>query len=164
MATDLHQILLDLGFELFQDREKMKDATFVAGDMLDNDDTGLRILEGKATIIHAANFFHLFSREAQLIAGTRMVKFLRSDANDALIFGKQIGSLEPGEKMPSSATLRSEGLFLHDQATFQALWDEIGQATRTKWKVEVEMMMKVPPGFEFLGEAARYSRFVVQRI
>lgn len=160
LASDLHGDLLDLGFEMFQDREKMKDATFLAGDVFNED--GLRGLEGKVAIIHAANFFHLFPREKQVAAGARMVRFLRPDAKNAFIFGRQIGSLEAGERETASSS-RPTGFFLHDQASFQALWDDIGKVTETKWKVEMEMLGNVPEGFAYLGEGARYTRFVVWR-
>lgn len=145
---------------MFQDREKMKDATFLAGDVFNED--GLRGLEGKATMIHAANFFHLFPRENQVVAGVRVVRFLRSDAKNAFIFGRQVGSLQPGERETASSSRPTE-FFLHDQASFQALWDEIGQVTETKWKVDMEMVGVVPEGFAYLGEGARYTKFVAWR-
>lgn len=167
LGSDLHSGLLEVGFELFRDRERMEvgGATFVAGNVLEKPgeagEGGLRELDGKATIIHAGNLFHLFSWEDQVVAGTRMTKLLRPDAKDPFIFGRQVGSLKPGARTRAT---RSEELFLHDEATFQALWDEIGQATGTAWKVEMGMLENVPPGFAYLGEAARYTRFVVWKV
>lgn len=160
-GVDLHQELLDIGFEMFRDDDKMRGATFVAGDVLSGN--GLEALEGTATMIHAANLFHLFSWEKQVEAGVRMASLLRPEASDALIFGRQIGSLEPGVRVGATTT-RSEELFLNDQATFQRLWEEIGKATETSWKVDLEFLGAIPPGFEFLGEAARRCRFTVWRV
>lgn len=170
LAVDLRWELLDLGFELFRDRERMEGggATFLAGDVLqrDHDDNGggckagLRELHGVASIIHAANLFHLFSWEKQVVAGIRVAKLLRSDAENAFIFGRQVGSLKAGARTPST---RSEESFLHDEATFQTLWDEVGQATGTTWKVKMEMLGAMPPGYEYLGEGARYCKFAIWR-
>lgn len=162
LAVDLHQELLDIGFEMFLDREKMADATFLAGDVLKDD--GLRELEGKVTMIHAANFYHVFSWKKQVVAGINTARLLRPDAEDVFIFGRQIGSAEPGKRVgPTTNTSGSRELFMHDQSTFQALWDEVGKATGTTWKVEVKLLGNIPPGFEYLGEAARYTSFVVRR-
>lgn len=163
LASDLYAGLLDAGFDMFRDREaKMKGATFLVGDVFNKDE--LRGLEGQATIVHAANFFHLLSRDKQMVAGARLVQFLRCDAQEAFIFGRQMGSVEAGERETTSS--QPTRVFLHDQASFQALWDEIGQVTQTKWKVDVEIIGVVPEEYAlaYLGEGARLTRFAVWRV
>lgn len=159
-AVDLHPELLDIGFELFRDRERIEDATFFVGDVLkkDNNNAELQKLDGKVTMIHAANFFHLFPWDEQVSAGIRMTELFDPDQKDCFIFGRHVGSLEPGAR---TASTLSEELFLHDERSFQKLWDEIGGKTETRWKVEVDVLGKMPPGYAYLGEAARYCRFVV---
>ncbi|KAK8086014.1 hypothetical protein PG994_000988 [Apiospora phragmitis] len=104
-GTDLHAGFLDLGFELFGDRERDRGgrgsrATYVAGDMLDANDARLDlVLRGKIDVIYASAFFHLFEREDQLRAAKRMIGFLWADNPRAMIFGQNQGpKIEGWEK------------------------------------------------------------------
>lgn len=167
LAADLRGALFArVGFRLFRDRERLAGATFVEGDVLDPEDAGMRALDGRASMVHAANLFHLFSWEEQVRLGVRMTRFVQGkgerDGEEVFFFGRHVGSLEPGDR--SFASHLSEEQYLHDQESFQRLWDEVGEATGTRWKAEVEMVGKMPPGYEYLGEAARYSRFVVWQV
>jgi hypothetical protein len=58
---------------------------------------------------------------------------LKPGTKNALIYGRQVGTNHPG---PSSTSTRSA--YLHDQASFQRLWDEVGVLTKTRWQVQVE--------------------------
>jgi hypothetical protein len=162
-GTDLQAEYIDLGFELFRDKERWPDGHFVVGNMLESTDEEraagvLAQLDGKFTIVHAANFFHLFSWEKQLIAGVRLVQMLRPGAKDVVIFGGQIGAKEPLTREEALKT--PFGRYLHNQETFQQLWDEIGEKTGTKWRVEVNMLDKSPfPKWE--GEEPTYFLFGV---
>ncbi|KAM6485673.1 hypothetical protein HDV62DRAFT_403067 [Trichoderma sp. SZMC 28011] len=62
-GTDLHPEFISIGTELFNDEGC--GLTFVPGDLLDPEDKALNKLDGKITLIHAANFFHLFTWEQQ---------------------------------------------------------------------------------------------------
>ena len=129
-GTDLQAGFLDLGYELFGDRGWSL-ATYVAGDMLDeSDDARLDdVLGGKVDIIYASAFFHLFEREGQLKAAVRMVGFLRSEAPGAMIFGQNQGpKIEGWEK------------YVLDPESWEDLWGEVGQATGTKWRTEMEVV------------------------
>jgi hypothetical protein len=165
-GTDLQAEYLELGFELFHDRDRWPADHFVAGNMLEPTEEekaggSLALLNGKITLIHAANFFHLFGWEKQVAAGTRLVRFLKPDAKDVFIFGGQIGTLTPTSRDESEKS--PFGRFLHDQKTFQEIWDEIGEKTGTKWRVEVEMLDKSPfPKWE--GEAPQYFLFGIYQV
>lgn len=133
-GMDLQPEFLELGHELFQDREK-SEATFVPGNIFDEDDEGLKSLDGKMDIVQASSFFHLFDWDGQVKAAKRIVKFFKPDIKNGLIFGRMVGSQE--------ATIK-EGLignkrFIHNKASLQCMFDEVGTATGTKWKVEAEL-------------------------
>ncbi|KAK7919903.1 porphobilinogen deaminase protein [Apiospora marii] len=126
-GTDLHAGFLELGHELFGDRDRSR-ATYVAGDMLDENDARLDVLRGKIDIIYASAFFHLFEREGQLKAAKRMVGFLRADSPDVMIFGQNQGpKVEGWEK------------YVLDPGAWAELWEEVGQATGTRWRTEMEV-------------------------
>ena len=158
-GTDLHDEFLQLGFDLFRDREALTEggATFVAGDMLDPDDGSLVQFDGKITMVHATNFFHLFAWDQQVVIGTRMVRFLKGETKDALLFGWHIGSLEPKHDKTTHLGER----YLHNNESFQRLWDEVGEKTGTKWRVEGEVIAKMPPGLRGFDDNARIMRYGV---
>ncbi|KAH8888584.1 hypothetical protein GQ53DRAFT_843515 [Thozetella sp. PMI_491] len=154
-ASDLHPEFIDIGFDLFRDKDRIK-AVFTTGDMLNPDDENLKQLDGKINLIHAANFFHLFTWDQQIAIGKRIVRFLPSGRVDAVLFGHHIGSVEPGEKLSKSGG----GRYRHDADSFQRLWDEISSATETRWKTEVIMGNPLPikiPGFGDDSRLVRYS-------
>ncbi|KAI1126737.1 hypothetical protein F5Y10DRAFT_244231 [Nemania abortiva] len=160
-GTDLHAEFIELGYEQFRDRDTLK-ATFVAGDMLLSDEEYAvsalpRTLNGKVSIVHASNFFHLFSWETQLVICERIIQFYRhapGKKGPAVIFGSHLGSITPGKTELFSA-------FLHDQTTFQALWDEVGKKTGTRWNVSMNIFSWRPPRVNVFGSNARAMHYVV---
>lgn len=157
-GTDVQSQFIDIGYDLFQDKEGIG-ATFVVGDMLDPDDTRLDLLSQKVTIIYAGSFFHLFNWTQQLYIGKRLVGFLKHGTRNALIYGRNIGSSEPGP--PSSG--RSD-VYLHDSQSFQKLWDEIGSLTNTSWNVEIELVGEVIDDLHHVGRQAQPVNFTIYQI
>ncbi|KAJ8120456.1 hypothetical protein ONZ43_g2839 [Nemania bipapillata] len=163
-GTDLHAEFIELGYEQFRDRETLK-ATFVAGDMLLPDDEYAssalaKTLAGQISIVHAANFFHLFSWETQLVICERIIQFLRRGPGargPAMILGSHLGSLKPGKT-------EFFGAFLHDETTFQSLWDEVGKKTGTCWKVNLRVVSSEAPKLNVFGDDTRAVRYVVTEL
>ncbi|KAK2592264.1 hypothetical protein QQS21_010051 [Conoideocrella luteorostrata] len=131
-GTDVRPEFVDIGYDLFQDRDSLG-AVFVAGDMLDPDDHRLDELSRKVTIIYAGSFFHLFNWTQQLYIGKRLVGFLKQGTKNAFIYGRHIGTSRPG-----ASSIGNASPYLHDKDSFQRLWDEVGDLTKTKWAVELE--------------------------
>ena len=137
-GADLRLEFLELGYELFQDKGVLK-AHFLECDLFEEDDKAeggkeLSKLDGKIDIIHTASFLHLFGWEDQVRAGMRMVRLM---TNDALVFGRQVGTPKPG--VYTSRSNKSRTRYSHDPESFQKMWDEIGEKTMTKWKVIAEL-------------------------
>lgn len=131
-GLELERPFIDLGFDLFLDRAKLPPSNFIAADMLDPD-SDARALVGKIDIVYASQFFHLWGWDSQVEVGKAVVKLL-NPARNSLIVGYQIGCVNPAE---AQNTPTAEGkMYLHDPASLQKLWDEIGEATGTKWMVE----------------------------
>lgn len=157
-ASDLRPEFWDIGYELFRDADRMPPSTFVAGDMLDPADPNLDSLDGKVTLVHAAHFLHLFSWEQQIVAASRIVRFLDLPQGNCVVFGRQIGSVEPGAR----EDWRTRA-YLHDETTFKKLWDEVGENTGTKWAVSVDVRWPVTMGLEEYS-ATRLITFVVKQV
>ena len=128
-GLDLQPRFLDLGYDLFRDRDRSKSkATFVAGDMLQEDDERLEKLTGRVDIIYASAFFHLFEREAQIKAAKRMVRFLRPENPRAMIFGRNEGPKIVGWEK-----------YVLDTESWRHMWGEVGEATGTRWRTEMDV-------------------------
>jgi ubiquinone/menaquinone biosynthesis C-methylase UbiE len=139
-GTDLRPEFIELGFELFQDRDTFK-ARFITGNVLDPKDESLEALNGQFDIIHAASFFHLFEWDDQLKAAERIIRFLKPGrASNSIILGRQVGTstaltLEE-YKAKLAAGVLERRRYVHNVASFQRLWDQAGQSTGTKWRIE----------------------------
>ncbi|KAL1888978.1 hypothetical protein Sste5346_009246 [Sporothrix stenoceras] len=153
-GSDLEQPFIDLGYELFRDKDTFK-GSFVAANMLSPDGEGreeLNALDGTFDIVHAASFFHLFSWDDQVKLGERVVRFFRpadsskktNSGQPRLLFGRQVANIAPLTREELAA--RGEYRFHHNPATLQQLWDEIGDKTKTKWRVEAELVPETGRG------------------
>lgn len=162
-AVEIRKDLFEVGFELFKDRHLNPHPDFIPGDLIKDPMARFR---RKATILHAANLFHLFDWPDQLFIAHTLSNFLQAqlegeDEKRVFIFGRQIGSFTPGGRQAGQGT---EERYLHNQESFQRLWDTMQWVTGWQWKVEVQMLGRLPPEYEYLGGSARYQRFVVWRI
>ena len=131
-GTDLNPTMIDIGYDMFCDRDSLG-ATFIIGDMIDPEDSRISQLVGEVTLVQADSFFHLFNWTQQLYIGKRVVSFLKPGTKNAVIFGRQAGTLKRG-------VLPSDGYspYLHNPESFQQLWDEVGNMTGTRWAVQFE--------------------------
>ena len=129
-GLDVERPLIDLGYDLFMDRDKLR-STFVVRDVFDKD-ADWSPLEGKMDIIHASAFFHLFPWPKQAEVGRVLVRLARLKSS-SIIIGRQMGSLTPGE-FPSMVE-GSTG-YRHNVDSLQRLWDEVGAMTGSRWTVE----------------------------
>ncbi|KAI1211539.1 uncharacterized protein F4807DRAFT_472993 [Annulohypoxylon truncatum] len=163
-GTDLHAEFIELGYKQFRDRETLK-ATLVAGDLLlpNEEYAGSELactFDGKISVAHASNFFHLFSWESQLVICERIIHFFRRDLSakhPAVLFGSHMGSCKPGKT-------EFFGTFLHDEMTFQLLWDTVGERTATRWKVEMQIVGAATSKPNAYGKDARMVRYVVSQV
>ncbi|KAF2643795.1 hypothetical protein P280DRAFT_420196 [Massarina eburnea CBS 473.64] len=160
-GSDLEKGFLDMGYDLFLDRETLR-TTFIAADVFDSE-SELSKLEGKIHIIHAALFLHLFTEEQCFQAVKRMVKLFEDEKN-VLFIGKQLGRVEAGPI--------SEHRYRHNDESFANLWKQIGDETGMKWEVDAklededlyEMAAKMGMKANFLPEGTRYLTFSVRRV
>lgn len=159
-AMEMPRALFDVGLQLFRDIFSQLSPNLLVADLIKGD---TQRFARTATILHVANLFPLFDWRNQLIVAHNLTKFLQAqvegeDEKRIFIFGSQVGSLTPGER---EAGQEWEERYLHNQESFQRLWDTMYWVTGWQWKVEVEMLGNRPRGYDYLGDNARYQRFVV---
>lgn len=134
---DLVDDFVDLGYELFRDRDRFK-ATFAKGDILalPDSDKGkdLNKLVGPMDVIFCSSFLHCFDWDDMVNAVKRIISFSRMRPG-SLVVGKQLGSAKAGSyKMPTS----SGSMWRHDPESLARLWRQAGQETHTRWHIESE--------------------------
>lgn len=60
-----------------------------------------------------------------------------SNRKGSLVLGRQAGNLEAGEQV--HRTNAAQSMFRHNAESFRKMWKEVGEATGTKWRVDVEL-------------------------
>ncbi|TGJ79556.1 hypothetical protein E0Z10_g9200 [Xylaria hypoxylon] len=159
-GTDVEPRFLDIGYDLFRDRNKFKGG-FVIGDLLKQGagEDRLDALDGRMTFIHATSFFHLFTWGDQVRAATRMVRLLQPERRDAMIFGRQVGTTSPRDNGKAG----SDKVYLHNANSWQMLWDEVGERTGTKWKTTMEPTETIETGAGGVESSLKKMSFCVLR-
>ncbi|MCJ1355504.1 MAG: hypothetical protein MMC33_005496 [Icmadophila ericetorum] len=162
-GLDLEPAFLELGYDLFCDRAKMVDATFVSGSLLDSA-ARFPELEGSIDMVLANSLLHLFTWAEQIVVASRLVGFLKPQPG-SMIMGRHVGAVEAGEYRALSEGATS---FRHNVQSFRRLWDEVGQETDSRWKVDAQLDLKdIVPGVN-LGQkwterGTRRMHFTVTR-
>ncbi|RYC63478.1 hypothetical protein CHU98_g2757, partial [Xylaria longipes] len=185
-GTDVEPRFLDIGYDLFRDRDKFK-GRFVVGDILrqqdqnqnqnqnqnqsqnqsqnrgeedeEDDNDALSALDAKMTFIHATSFFHLFTWDDQVRAATRMVRLLHPGRPDVMLFGRQVGTTLPRDNGKAG----SDKVYLHNADSWQRLWDEVGRRTGTTWRTTMEPTEKIETGAGGVESSLRKMSFCVLR-
>jgi hypothetical protein len=157
-GTDLKREFMDIGYDLFQDKDTLK-TTFIGADIFDETDaSGLKALEGKIDIIHTAFFFHLFDQAGQTQAVRRVIKLFKDEVG-CLLVGRQLGNVEIG--VTGNDRFRS----------FKSMWEEVSKETGTEWRVDAWLgdedlweRMKDRSTVTFITPGTRLLNFVVERV
>ena len=159
-GADLHGEFIDAGYELFQDKGKLK-TKFMTADILDRT-SEFNTLDGKLDMIWAGSFFHLFGWDDQIKVAKRLVELLKP-RKGSVVFGRQAGNIEPGE-MPHQANAGGT-MFRHDATSFEKLWKEVGAQTGTTWhvKARLDKIEEPPKGGAWNDPNVRLLLFAIHR-
>ncbi|KAI8965518.1 hypothetical protein F5Y11DRAFT_293717 [Daldinia sp. FL1419] len=137
IGLDVSQALMDLGYDLFLDRETIR-SRFVIADVFKGAEQGpvWTDLEKRGVdVMHCSAFLHLFTLEDQISAAKNLARLMKQDG---MIVGRQMGSVKPG----NVAAVRNQTLsYRHNVDTLKDMWQKVGEATQTQWKVEGTMDM-----------------------
>lgn len=130
-ATELEQGFIDMGYELFKDRDTLA-SRFVAGDFFAMDEAKLQ--EGSFDIVHSASFYHLFNWDEQVEVVAKTVRLLKQKPG-SMIFGRQYGVDEARDfKHPST---RSGSVWQHNVESFGKLAKDVEIKTGTRLECKV---------------------------
>ena len=129
-GLELRQSFVDLGYELFRDKESLK-ATFIVGNSLEEvPPSGLEALRGKVDIVYAGSVLHLFPLDEQIRLARLIVSLLRP-VPGSLILGRQRGSTEPGEY--EHRTDENKTMYRHNPESFRQMWQDVGKERGIEW-------------------------------
>lgn len=127
----------EVGFELYCDREKFE-GKFVEADLMavgtETAPVQLVALEGKVSMVHICQVLHQWNWDGQVEACEKLVYFSKPGT---LVVGFQIGSAQA--KAVKSPQFMNYTNWRHSPGSFTEMWEEVGKATGTKWKVDAEM-------------------------
>lgn len=131
-GAELRREFVDLGYELFRDRETLK-STFLVGSIFDSTPHGIfKDVEGEIDVVYAASIFHLFNWEDQLRLAERVATLLKP-VPGALVLGRQRGNVDAAEY--EHRTNENGTMFRHNEESFKKMWEEVGAKTGTAWEV-----------------------------
>ena len=167
-GSDLWGGLIEVGYDLFKDRERLQ-TVFIAADIFD-DASPLVALAGQMDIIYTGAFFHLFGLEEQEKVAARVVQLLAPKPG-SIVVGRQSGHEEAGE-FGRAGDKSGRKHFRHNPQSWKELWERVGEATGSKWAVEADLKTREYTLAELEGksEAIRSKmtgiglRFVVRRL
>ncbi|KAE8332652.1 hypothetical protein BDV39DRAFT_199651 [Aspergillus sergii] len=118
--------LWGLGYDLFRDHDRMR-ARFIQGDFLTMQEDPLCHIQGKADVVIAAQFLHLFGWDNQLPATKRIVGLSKPGT---ILVGYHQGRRRTREY------IRFWGMmFYHNLASLTKLWGMVQRDTNTQWAV-----------------------------
>jgi SAM-dependent methyltransferase len=131
-GLEMEQDFIDLGFELFRDRETLQSHLLV-GDIFKPKAAGLR--NHSFNIIHAGAFLHLFTWAEQEEIMRNIVQLLKPRAG-SMIFGRQSGADIAGNKELKFA--RSGEVYRQNPSSFRKLVMEVAKSLNMKLEVNVD--------------------------
>ena len=157
-ASDISRELWDLGFELFNDRDKMT-ATFVEANVLDGV-SGLKKVKASFDVIIANQFIHMFDWEGQVSVVKKVVELSKPGT---MLIGYQRAQVPPVEM-----ERRWGNMYFHNHETFRSLWQRVESETKSAWDLEVRLVDLSEWGMEeedlaWMPEGRKGINFVVTR-
>ena len=144
-ATDVFPEYEELSFDLWQDKERMAKDHYITADLLaDNaafsrSNLMMKLGPGQMDIIAISMFLHLFDKQNQLRAATRILRLLSHNPG-SMIVGSQAGVVNACEqplKPPFDKTQDGEKrtIYRHSPSSFTQLWEEAGLAAGVPLKI-----------------------------
>jgi hypothetical protein len=134
-GSDLQGDFFPLGYELFQDQDRLK-TTFTAVDTFD-DASELTKLDWKMNIVYAGALFHLFGLEEQKEVAHIIVKLLL-EKRGSMVVGQQSGNESLGGYGRKGATNGRTSVG-HNPQTWKKLWEHVGELTASKWELDADL-------------------------
>lgn len=158
-GCDANEDFVNLGYDLFLDRERLT-STFILADIL-NPGSDLDDLKGQLGIINAGLFFHLFTWDQQIDLAKLLISLFQPGGN-SLFTGRHIASPRAARAGDSVDPIVGK-FFIHTLESWKRLWKVVGDETGTTWDVGIESEPAGPQLTPMAGPDAFFLVFVVRR-
>lgn len=155
-GSDLRGEYIELGYDLFKDRDTLK-STFIAADILDAT-SPLNDLKGQFHMIFAGSFFHLWGYEDQ-VKVSKLVAALLRPRKGSMIVGRQVGTVNGFQ--PGHAPNTMGQMFQHNVESFKEMWKDIGEDIGVTFAVDAKLEM--PQFTDPTSSDVRRISFTVRR-
>ncbi|PQE32764.1 methyltransferase domain-containing protein [Rutstroemia sp. NJR-2017a WRK4] len=125
-GADLEGQFIELGYELFQDKDKFN-GQFNIGSVFD--DSFMADCDAKFDMIYLGSFLHLFNAQQQRAIARKVNRMLKPKAG-SMAFGRNLGAEEGGEYH-----LKTIGwdMYRHSNETIRKLWEHENEG---KWQID----------------------------
>ncbi|KAH4263700.1 hypothetical protein HBI04_148700 [Parastagonospora nodorum] len=160
-GSDLKSEFWSIGYDMFLDKATLK-SKFIEADVFDAD-SGLKELDGKLNIVHAASFFHLFDWDSQVKAAKRIGQLLKAEPG-VMVFGRQGG-------MPEAGTIghiqEGKSSYWHNLESWAKMWKQAGDETGIKWEVQSsfgEEDLTKRMNAKIVPAGTRFMTFTIRRV
>ena len=131
---DLDGGLVELGYDLFNDRDRLRAHLFAADVLKLEESHELGELRSGVDLIQASQALHVFDLDDMVQAAKNLVALSRTQPG-SIIAGNQMGSHNPGSyEMLKSCTCTGR-MYRHNEESMERFWQRVGQETGTRWKV-----------------------------
>jgi SAM-dependent methyltransferase len=161
-GSDLKKQFWDIGYDLFLDRSTLK-TKFIEADIFDVD-SGLKELDGKLNLVHAASFFHLFDWDDQVKAAKRVAMLLKAEPG-SMVFGRQGGLPVAGKLSHGFAGIHA---YWHNPESWAKLWKQVGDETGSEWEVKSafgeEDLTKRMNAQNIVPDGTRFLTYTIRRL
>ncbi|KAF2110467.1 hypothetical protein BDV96DRAFT_584037 [Lophiotrema nucula] len=157
-GADLREDFINLGYELFLDRDTLK-TKFLTADIFDTS-SALTELKGNLDIIYAGSFFHLFGYDEQ-VKVSKLVASLLRPRKGSTILGRQVGAVSAEEKIHT--TNAGNKMYRHNIESLKEQWKQIGNDLGVSFIVEAKLEPLAMEHFRFHTADTRRIWFVIRR-
>jgi hypothetical protein len=146
-ASDIEQHLINVGFKMFNDKDKLPRSHFLCpGDLLTNSpEDKLNLLDDRVTILHLTAVFHLFTFDEQKTVADRCLRLLRKDTGEPVfLVGAHVGSAACGPFTRKNVSEEYSHKYRHNEHSWKELWDSVRGTVEWKDKIaKVELKSKL---------------------
>lgn len=135
-GAELSAAFIELGYELFKDKEKLGETAIVAANILEPIGEGSTLAQfvGQLSVVQLGMILHLFSWEEQVSAFENAIKLLE-DEKGTLVIGQASGNVDGIETGGAFGRMTHK----HNVDSFERLIKDVEAKTETKWKVKAEL-------------------------
>lgn len=141
-GSELRPEYIQLGYDLFLDKQTLKAKMITPGNIFDVRDKkgGLYELveKGGVDIIYASAFIHLFDWEGQVEVCCLLSELLKYEKGSKIL-GRQIGTTDGNaQEFIHASAANGKTIWLQSRTSWEKLWEEVGKRMGTEGKWEVK--------------------------